>query len=133
MILLIKLGGSLAAVLALAWVAQLMKLGGDVRIRDADHARAMAFDALYGFTASDVIVDRAGYGALLKDANGRHALIRKHGAHFVSRLITPQAEGRLDHHFLTISLAEPDFAPVTLNLGPKAQYWASGLRHMPNA
>jgi hypothetical protein len=131
MILLIKLGGSLVAVLALAWIAKLMGLGGDVRIRDADHARALAFDALYGFAAIDVVVDRAGYGALLKDVSGRHALVRQHGAHFVSRLITPQAEGRLDQQFLTIDLAEPEFAPVTLNLGPAAQYWASGLRHLP--
>jgi hypothetical protein len=131
MILLIKLGGSLVAVLALAWIAKLMGLGGDVRIRDADHARALAFDALYGFAATDVVVDRAGYGALLKDAGGRHALVRKHGAHFVTRMVTPQAEGRLDQHFLTIKLAEPDFAPVTLNLGPAAQFWASGLRHLP--
>jgi hypothetical protein len=133
MIVAIKLAASLIAILALAWASKLMGLGGDVRIRDADHARALAFDRLYGFAASDVVVDRAGYGALLKDERGNHVLIRRHGAHFVARMITPQAEGRLDHEFLTIKLADPDFASVTLNLGAAAQYWASGLRHLPNA
>jgi hypothetical protein len=47
-------------------------------------------------------------------------------------MIYPPIEGRLDQKFLTIDLAETDIAPVTLNLGEAAQYWAAGLRHIPN-
>jgi hypothetical protein len=124
---------SLAAVFALGWLTRWMGLGGDMRIQDEGHARKIAFESLYGFDACDVALDKAGYSALVKDRAGRHALINAKGAHFVTRMVQPPIEGRLDRALLTIDLQEPDFAPVTLNLGDKAQYWASGLRHIPNA
>jgi hypothetical protein len=131
--MLAQLGVSLLAVFAVGWLTRWMGLGGEVRIRDEDHARMIAFDSLYGFAATDAAVDRAGYSALVKDASGHHALINVKGAHFVARAVRPPIEGRLDRALLTIDLQEPDFEPVTLNLGDKAQYWASGLRHIPNA
>lgn len=124
---------SLLAVFTLGWLARWMGLGGDVRLRDEDHARQIAFDALYGFRATDVALDKAGYSALVKDAANRHALINAKGANFVTRMVRPPIEGRLDRNLLTLDLQEPDFAPVTLNLGDGAQYWASGLRHIPDA
>ena len=129
---LIQLGASLIAILALYALAKWLRLGGDVRITDADHAKRIAFDSIYGFKGVDAVVDRAGYSALVRDAAGYHVLICKHGAHFIARMIRPPIEGRLDHKFLTIDLNEPDIAPVTLNLGDVAQYWTSGLRHIPN-
>ena len=122
---------SLIAVLLMAGMSRWLKLGGDIRITDDDHAKGIAFDTLYGFSATDAVVDRAGYSALVKDAANQHALIYKLGAHFVTRLISPPIEGHLDQKFLTIDLGEPDTAPVTLNLGEAAQYWAAGLRHIP--
>jgi hypothetical protein len=128
-----KLVGSLIAVFALGWAARWLGLGGNIRIQDEDHAKRIVFDSLYGFDAIDVALDRGGYSALVKDAAGRHALINVKGAHFVAREVHPPIEGRLDRTLLTIDLQAPDFEPVTLNLGPKAQYWASGLRHIPYA
>jgi hypothetical protein len=128
---LIQLGASLIAILALYGLSRWLRLGGDVRIIDPDHAKRIAFESLYGFSGVDAVVDRAGYSALVRDAAGYHALICKHGAHFIARMIRPPIEGRLDQRFLTIDLQEPDIAPVTLNLGDVAQYWASGLRHIP--
>jgi hypothetical protein len=130
---LIQLGASFFAVLAMSGLCRWFGLGRGVRIRDADHAKMIAFESIYGFMASDAIVDRAGYSALVKDIVGRHVLIRKHGAHFVARRVVPPVEGRLDQKLLTIDIGDPDFAPVTLNLGGAAQYWASGLRHIPVA
>jgi hypothetical protein len=122
---------SLIAIFALTGLCKWLGLGGEARIKDVRHAKKIAFDALYGFKASDVVIDRARYSALVRDKSGRHALIRAQGVHFVARLVRPPVEGRLDHKLLTIDLQEPDFAPVTLNLGDEAQYWASGLRHIP--
>jgi hypothetical protein len=127
----IQLVASLAAVLALGWLARWMGLGGDVRIADQSHAIRIAYDGIYGFAGVDAAIDRAGYSALVRDAQGRHVLIMVKGNKFVTRLVAPPIEGRLDHKLLTIDLREPDCAPVTLNLGDKAQYWASGLRHIP--
>lgn len=126
-----KLGGSLIAILGLAWLAKLLNLGGDLRIRDEDHARELANEAVYGFDASDVVIDRAGMGALLKDAQGRQMLLRRHGAGFVGRLLDQNIEARLDQQFLTIGTGERTFGTITLNLGDAAQYWAAGLRHLP--
>jgi hypothetical protein len=122
---------SLVAVLALGGLARWMGLGGDVRIRDTDHAIGLAGEGIYGFAGVDGAVDRAGYSALVRDQAGRHVLIMVKGNKFVTRLVVPPIEGRLDQKLLTIDLREPDCPAVTLNLGEKAQYWASGLRHIP--
>lgn len=127
----IQMAVSLAAVLALGWLARQMGLGGDSRIADYKHAIRLAHEGMYGFAGVDAAIDRAGYSALVRDRAGRHVLIMVKGNKFVTRLVTPPIEGRLDHKLLTIDLREPDCAPVTLNLGDKAQYWASGLRHIP--
>jgi hypothetical protein len=125
-----KLGGSIAAILLLAWTAKRMGLGGDVRIRDEDHARALAEEAICGYQPTHIILDKANIGALMKDATGRHLLVRRHGAQFVGRLLDGHSDSRLDQNFLTIGTADKAFGKVTLNLGPDAQYWAAGLRHM---
>jgi hypothetical protein len=125
-----KLGASIVAILALAWTAKRMGLGGDVRIRDEAHARALAEEAICGFEPVDLVIDKAGLGALMKDASGRHLLIRRHGAQFAGRLLDGHAKSRLDQNFLTIGTGEKSFGKITLNLGSEAQYWAAGLRHM---
>ena len=127
---LVQLGLSLVAVLLMAAIARWMKLGGDVRIRDEDQARLLADQAVCGFNPSEVVVDRAGIGALLKDAEGRQMLIRRNGAHFVGRLLDRNVAARLDRNFLTIGTGERTFGKITLDLGKNAQYWASGLRHL---
>jgi hypothetical protein len=125
-----KLGGSIIAILLLAWTAKGMGLGGDIRIRDEGHARRLAEEAICGFDPVDIVLDRAGIGALMKDASGRHLLIRRHGAQFAGRLLDGHSDSRLDQNFLTIGTGEKAFGKVTLNLGAEAQYWAAGLRRM---
>ncbi len=132
-LLALKLGGSLVAVLALGWLARFLHLGRDARIEGLEHALRLADEGQYGFRGTDAALDLAGYSALVKDALNRHVLIQSKGGHFVTRQIVPPIEGRLDQKLLTIDLQQPDFEPVTLNLGERAQYWASGLRHIPNA
>lgn len=127
---LIQLGASLVAILILAGLARWFGLGADVRIRNESHARALAEAAVYGFAATDLALDRAGIGALLRDAQGRILLLRRHGAHFAGRLLDSHAFARLDRNFLTIGSGEKTFGTITLDLGDKAQVWASSLRHL---
>lgn len=127
---LIQLGISLAAVLFVAAIAWWLKLGGDARIRNEEQARMLADQAVCGFRPVAVTLDRAGIGALLRDADGRQMLIRRNGAHFVGRLLDRNVVARLDRNFLTIGTGERTFGTITLDLGPDAQYWASGLRHL---
>lgn len=126
----LQLAGSLVAILALAWLARKLGLGGDPRIRGEDHARALADEALCGFDARQTCVDRAGIGALLRDADDRVLLIRQHGSHFAARQLSSHAGVRLDGRFLTIATDDKRFGTVTLDLGDQAQVWAASLRRL---
>lgn len=121
---------SLVAIMVLTWLARRMGLGGDPRIQHADEARALAEDAICGFDAQDVVVDRAGFGALARDALGRVLLIRQHGSHFATRQLTSHAGVRLDGRFLMIATDDKRFGTVTLDLGEQAQVWAASLRRL---
>jgi hypothetical protein len=127
---LLQLGGSIIAILLLWQLAARLGLGGDLRIRDEDHARLLAEDALFDFTATDLIIDRAGMGALLRDAAGRVMLLRRHGGQFAARLLDSHSFARLDRNFLTVANGEKRFGAFTLDLGDKAQIWASSLRRL---
>lgn len=126
----IQLAASIVAILVLAWLCRRMGLGGDVRIRSEAQARELADAALCGFDPVDLALDRAGIGALLRDARGRVMLLRRHGAFFASRILDSHANARLDRNFLTIGTGESPFGSVTLDLGDQAQVWAASLRHL---
>lgn len=127
---LLMFGGSLAAVALLVFVGWKLDLGGDVRLRSEEEARALADAAVCGFDATAIGLDRAGIGALLRDGSGRVLLIRRHGARFAARLLDSHAHARLDRNFLTIGTGEATFGSVTLDLGGEAQVWAGSLRHL---
>lgn len=127
---LLQLGVSLLAVLALAGFAAWLGLGGDVRLRSEDEAKAIAGLAVSGFDPVEVALDRAGIGALLRDAEGRVMLIRRHGVHFAARLLPGFDGARLDRNLLTLSTNEATFGTVTLDLGSQAQAWAASLRRI---
>lgn len=126
----IQLAASLVAVLLLALICWKMGLGGDVRLRSEDQARALAGEAHFGFEAVDVVLDRAGIGALLRDGTGRVMLLRRHGVHFVARMLDSHQGLRLDHNFLTLTTGERQFGAITLDLGSNAQAWAGSLRRL---
>lgn len=125
-----QFGGSLLAILLLAWLARWLGLGGDPRLRDPDEARRLAGEALCGFEAQDLVLDRAGIGALLRDSAGRVLLLRRHGVHWVARLLDSHAGVRLDRSFMTIATGDRTFGAITLDLGDQAQAWASSLRRI---
>jgi hypothetical protein len=127
---LIQLGASLAAILLLAWGCRKLGLGGDVRLRDEAEARRLAGEALCGFEAAELALDRAGIAALLRDTQGRVMLLRRHGAHFAARLLDSHAFARLDRNFLTVGTGEKSFGSVTLDLGEQAQVWAGSMRRL---
>lgn len=128
----IQLVGSLIAILVLAWIAHRLKLGGDSRIRSEDEARALADEAIHGFEPTEIAIDKAGMGALCRDAEGRVMLLRRHGSHWASRLLDSHAHARLDRTFLTLATADKRFGSVTFDLGEKAAIWAASLRRIAN-
>jgi hypothetical protein len=127
---LLKLGGSIAAILFIAWLARFLRLGGDVRIRSEEQAREIANETCCGFDPVEIAIDKAGIAALLRDADGRHLLVRRHGVQWAGRLLDRHNDSRLDQNFLTVGTGEKTFGSVTLNLGSQASHWAAGLRHL---
>ena len=126
----IQLGGSLVAVLFVAWLVGRMGLGADPRIKDADHAIRLAEDAEAGFKGIEVARDRAGFAAIVRNAEGRMMLVRAHGNFFAARPVDAAVVGRLDKDFLTLTTPEKTFGAVTLQLGKDAGMWASRMRDL---
>jgi len=127
---LLKLAGSIAAILFIAWLARFLRLGGDVRIRSEEQAREIANETCCGFDPVEIAIDKAGIAALLRDADGRHLLVRRHGVQWAGRLLDRHNDSRLDKNFLTVGTGEKTFGSVTLNLGSQASHWAAGLRNL---
>ena len=127
---LLKLAGSIAAILFIAWFARFLRLGGDVRIRSEEQAREIANETCCGFDPVEIAIDKAGIAALLRDAEGRHLLVRRHGVQWAGRLLDRHNDSRLDQNFLTVGTGGKTFGSVTLNLGSQASHWAAGLRHL---
>ena len=127
---LIQTGASLLAVLFVAWLVGRMGLGADPRIEDAAHAIRLAEEAEAGFGGTEVARDRAGFAAIVRNAEGRMMLVRAHGNHFAARPVDAATVGRLDKDFLTLTLPEKTFGAVTLQLGKDAGMWASRMREL---
>jgi hypothetical protein len=125
-----QLGASLFAIFAIFALAAHWRLGHDVRLAGEAEARELAEAAVCGFAPVDVVLDRAGIAALLRDAGGRVMLIRRHGARFAARLLDGHRDSRLDRNFLTIATGERIFGEVTLDLGKAAGIWAASLRRL---
>lgn len=124
----LQFGGSLAAILALAWLARRLGLGGDPRLPDADEARRLAGEVIEGFDGREVVLDRERTGALLRDQAGRVMVLRRHGARWAGRLLDSHAAVRIDRTLLTIATRDQRFGAVTLDLGDEAQVWADSLQ-----
>ena len=127
---LIQFGGSLLAIVVLAWLAARLGLGGDRRIRDEADLRELAEEALYGFEPVALAIDRAGMGALARDAEDRVMLLRRHGTHFVGRLLDNRLSIRRDGNLLEVGTGEKRFGKVILDLGDEASAWAATLRRL---
>lgn len=127
---LIQFGASLAAILALAWLALKLGLGGDRRIRHEEDLRELAEEALCGFEPVEIAIDRGGLAALARDGEGRVMLLRRHGAHFASRLLDGHTAARLDRNFLVVGTSDRRFGEITLDLGEQAAAWAASLRRL---
>lgn len=127
---LIQIGGSLVAILVLAWLAHRLRLGGDARIRSEEEARVLADEAIHGFDPVAIAIDKAGMGALCRDRQGRVLLLRRHGSHFASRLLDSHAHARLDRSHLTLATSDRTFGSVTFDLGSEAPAWAASLRRV---
>lgn len=107
-------GGSLAAVLALAGVARLLKLGGgDGAIGAPEDALGAAENALPGFVAVAVIVAVDRRAALVSGEDARLAVLKAHGARVAVREIAWTAV-RATPAGIVVETRERRFGRITL-------------------
>ena len=107
-----QLVGSLIAIVVLAWVARLLKLG-ESRISDPARAAEFAEQALAGFRAGRAIVATDGAAALVAGDAGI-ALLKRHGARVAVRRLIPPLHLRIAVEGVTVESGERLFGPVTL-------------------
>lgn len=87
----VQLGGSLIAILLLAGLARVLKLGRAAPITNHQAICAEAEAMLSGFEAADAIIGRDGATALVHGRDGSIAAIKRHGAHLAARRVGAEA------------------------------------------
>jgi hypothetical protein len=127
---LIQFGGSLVAILVLAWIALKLGLGGEPRIRDEGHLRELAEDALCGFDPVEIAIATDGQAALARDGEDRVMLLRRHGAHFASRLLDSAARVKRDGSVLLVASSDRRFGEARLELRENASAWAERIERL---
>ncbi len=125
-----KLAASLLAVGFAVWLAARLGLGGEARIADAAHAIRLAEAAEAGFRGEQAAVSAGGHAAIVRGPAGEHLLVCAHGGGFAARPIDGAVGVRLDKSRLVVTVGEPGFAAVILELGADAAAWAAGMRRI---
>ncbi|MEL7199874.1 MAG: hypothetical protein AAGL10_16310 [Pseudomonadota bacterium] len=128
---LLILGGSLFAIFVIFCIARLLGLGRKPDLRDADCALVVAQEVESGFEAKRVSISAAKDAALLKSEDGRIMLIKRHGGHFVGRILTGKASAQeeVDALIVNPSKAEQHFGSVRLRLDDAAS-WADAINRL---
>ncbi|WP_394653008.1 hypothetical protein [uncultured Sphingomonas sp.] len=107
-----QLGGSLVAVLLLAWIARWLRLG-ESKITDATTAAQFAEGALAGFHAGRAVVGTDGAAALVAGDTGI-AVVKRHGVKVAVRRLIPPLHLRVSVEGVTVETGERLFGAVTL-------------------
>jgi hypothetical protein len=107
-----QLGGSIVAILLLAGVARMLRLG-ESKIATAADARRFAEEALVGFEARHALVGQDGNAALVA-GTGAIAVLKRHGAQVAVRRLLPPLRIREAVEGVTVETGERLFGAVTL-------------------
>lgn len=117
---------SLIAIFALAGLAWWLELGRVPRLQNEHDARDAANEAVDGFDASRVGIDKHGRGALLEAQNGDILLLKPHGNFFAGRLLGPSSSHSLEGPHMVVTSGERRFGSMKLELDDPP-YWAKAL------
>lgn len=120
--MILQFAGSLAAVILLIVTARCLRLGGEAKIADKAEARELADNALCGFEATEIALDRDGRGAVLRDSAGKIMLLAPHGNRFVGRVLGSRASARVHAGRLEISTGERRLAGASLDIADAAAW-----------
>ncbi len=124
---LLQFGGSLLAVVLLAFFVSRLGLGRSAPILSEAEARKRAGDAIIGFEPKDVALDKAGRAALLSDSAGRLVLLTANGVHFTARELSSASSVEHRDGELVVSVGELGFGAISLSLGSDAASWGKRI------
>ena len=122
--LLLQTLGSLVAILVLAGLAALMKLGGRPALAGEDDLRRAAGEVVDGYEPVEWTISSGGDAALARDRDGRVMLIKRHGNRFAGRILTERSSARSDNDALRVDCGEKRFGTVALTLDDAASWQA---------
>lgn len=103
---------SLAAIVLLALIARMLKLG-ESRIVDGATAVRFAEEALAGFEGGEALVSSDGSGALVAGI-GTVAVIKRHGARVAVRRLVPPLKLQVAVEGVAVDTGERIFGKITL-------------------
>lgn len=127
--LLIQFGGSLAAILALFWLARVLRLGGDVTLRDETDVRDAIGEVDDRFSADRIAISSDGAAALAADSAGRVMLLKRHGNRFAGRILAESANARVDGDDLIVVSGETRYGSVRLVI-ENPRTWADAINRL---
>ena len=121
-----QFAGSLIAILALAWIASRLKLGGDARLASSEDIARLADEVASGFEPVDFSIDASGKAAILRDPAGRIMVMRRHGSHFAGRILSASATASQDDGRLLITSGEKRYGDLILHV-EDAPAWVQAI------
>lgn len=127
--LILQSGGSLIAILALYGLARWLGLGGSPSLKDTALLAAVADEVDTGFTIEQAAVDRGGASALVKHADGRIMVIKRHGNRYAGRILGKGAKVREEVDGILIDCREARFGTVRLSIENPAS-WADTINRL---
>ena len=127
--MLLQFVGSLIAILVLAGLAVLLKLGGRPTLTDESAVVLAAGEVEDGFEPVRSSIARDGATALARDEQGRIMVIKRHGNKFAGRVLTSDASVREEVDALIVDPHETQFGRVRLTLSD-APYWADAINRL---
>lgn len=120
--LILQSGGSLIAILTLYGLARWLGLGGSPSLKDTALLAAVADEVDTGFTIEQAAVDRGGASALVKHADGRIMVIKRHGNRYAGRILGKGAKVREEVDGILIDCGEARFGTVRLSIENPASW-----------
>ena len=127
--MLLQVGGSLIAILVVAALTALLKLGGKPVLKDEAAVMIAANEVEDGFSAERTSIARGGQAALARDNAGRIMVIKRHGNKFAGRILSPQTSAKEEVDALIVDPGESQFGAVRLSL-EDASYWADAINRL---
>ena len=127
--MIVQFGGSLIAILALAGLAVLLKLGGKPTLRNASDVSRAADEVHDGFEVIRSAISSEGKAALARSQSGQIILLKQHGNKFAGRLLAPSASVKEEVDALIVDPGEDQFGSVRLRLSD-ASYWADAITRL---